>query len=292
MKQGSIVPGEHSLGIKVTRLLALAVASISCATGCVDLKAVGTFASESSIIAANKSAIDATFPQTVAYRYDKTYLNPNSEEFKTNETVTAAALNALNGYMTTLAQISANGVANVDPAFANIATGVRSLKVSDPKAQAVVTEANSLFDIFLDAAIRKDVKRLITSAAGPVDKITSYLVDQAQVTENTYTQAISATNTYWGNLTATTPKDIGLCKDSDVCKTVYILATERWHSQLTSLMKKKAAAEAAAAAFAKIKRDNAMLASNVNHLGATSVIKVLEADEPDLRSAIQSARTL
>jgi hypothetical protein len=292
MKQGTVVSGRRSLVNQVVRVLVLAVVSIVCVTGCVDLKAVGTFARESSAIARNSSAISATFPQTVAYGYDKSYLSPNSKEFKGNEAITIAALKALDGYMTTLGQISANGVTNVDPEFAKIAAGVKSLKASNAHAQAVITEVGSLFNIVLNAKIHNDVKRLILSSAVPVDKIAMYLVDQSQITVNTYAHAISATNAHWLKLTEVTSQDARLCKNSNICKTVYALAEARWRSQLSLLTRKQAAAQAAELAFIKIGADNASLVKNVNHLGAKSVIKALEADEPDLRNAIQSARTL
>jgi hypothetical protein len=263
-------------------------------SGCVDLTAVGDFAKESSVISSNKAMLDDTAAQTEARKYDTAnkFIDPTSKAFTDRLAITNHALDALNGYMTVLAQLSAGGVANVSSDFSAIGSALKSLKVTEPAVQPALNATSALVNILLDASVRSDVKKLITAAAAPVDQITAYLVDQAQTTSNTYTQAIAVNNKYWGDLTQQTDQDVKLCKSANICKLLDQLANRARAADYADLSAKAAAADAAVTAFKKIRSDNAALVANVDHLDSAALIAILKNDEPDLLTAIRNLKSL
>ncbi len=269
-------------------------------SGCgVNLSAVGDFAKESSLISSNKAMLDDTAAQTEIREYDvengiqnNNFIDPASKEFTDRLAVTNSALEALNGYMTALAQLSANGVANVSSDFSIIGTALKSLNVTDPAVQPGLNATSALVNILLDAAVRNDIEKLLRASAAPVDQITAYLVDQAQTTSNTYNQAIAVNDKFWGVLTHQTGEDIKFCNRVNLCKPVYVLANRARGADRADLSAKAAAADAAVVAFQKIRRDNAALVANVDHLDAAALITILKNDEPDLLSAIHNLKAL
>jgi hypothetical protein len=260
--------------------------------GCVDLTAVNDFAKESSLITANKAMLDDTDAQTEARKYNSSYVDPTSKAFTDRLVVTNHALDALNAYMTVLAQLSANDVANVSSDFSAMGTGLKDLHVTEPTVQSGLNAASALTNMLLDAAVRTDIKKLLTAGAQPVADITTYLIDQAQTTENTYNQAIAVNNQYWGDLTKQTRTDEQFCKTANVCSAVYLLATRARDGDSKVLSAKAAAAGAAVKALRKIRADNAALVEHVDHLDAKAVVQLLKNDEPDLMTAIRNLRTL
>jgi hypothetical protein len=58
-------------------------------------------------------------------------MDPESKAFKDRLAVTNYALQALKGYMTVLAQLSAKGVANVSSDFSRIGTAPKFFNVTD-----------------------------------------------------------------------------------------------------------------------------------------------------------------
>jgi uncharacterized protein YutE (UPF0331/DUF86 family) len=276
----------------------LPLALCAALSGCVNLSAVGDFAKESSVISANKALLDDTDAQTEAREYalalnlPNSFADPASKEFTDRLAVTAHALTALNAYMTVLAQLSAKDVANVSSEVSTIGTALKSLNVTDPKLQPGLNAATSLANILLNEVIRKDVKKLIDSAAAPVDDIANYLVDQAQTTSNTYNQAIAVSNRYWGSLTAPSKGDSELCRTANLCKTVSVLANRARDADNKNLSAKAAAADTATAAFKKIRNDNAALVKNTDHLDDKALIAMLKSDEPDLQAAIRTLKSL
>ena len=260
--------------------------------GCVNLTAVNDFAKESSVISANKAMLDDSDAQTEARKYDSSYPDPNSADFKNRLAVTNRALDALNAYMSVLAQLSANDVSNVSSDFNTIGSELKALNVTDPAVQKGVSATSALVDLLLNSVVRSDIKKLLINSAQPVADITGYLIDQAQTTANTYVQAIAVTNKYWGDLTSQTDRDKEFCKTAHLCETVYVLATRTRDADAAVLAKKNAAAMAAVKAFAKIQSDNAALVKNADHLDAKNLVDLLKADEPDLKTAINNLRAL
>lgn len=261
--------------------------------GCVNLTPVSNFAKESSVIAANKAMLDDTPAQAEAHLYaPNNFIDPTSKTFTDRLAVTNKALAALDGYMSVLAQLSASGTANVSSDFSTIGSGLKSLGITDPTVQPAITATSTLTNIVLEAVVTKDVKTLITKAAGPIDQITSYLVDQAQTTSNTYNQAIAVNNHYWGDLTQQTKQDAQFCKTTNLCKTLYGLANRAHAADVADLNAKAAVADAAVTAFKKIRTDNAALVTNVNQLDAQALVVLLKADEPYLLAAINSLKAL
>jgi hypothetical protein len=268
-------------------------------SGCsVNLSAVGDFAKEGSLISSNKAMLNDTAAQTEVREYDdqnniaSNFIDPTSKAFTDRLAVTNYALEALNGYMTVLAQFSANGVATVSSDFSTIGTAFKSLNVTDPKVQQGLDATSALTNILLDAAIRNDIKKLIIDSAAPVDQITAYLIDQAQTTSNTYNQAIAVNNKYWGDLTHQTSEDVKFCGQVNLCKPVYVLTNRARITDEADLSAKAAAAAAAVTAFQKIRRDNAALVNNVDHLDDAALVEILKNDEPDLLTAIRNLKTL
>jgi hypothetical protein len=261
-------------------------------SGCVNLTAVNDFAKEGSVIAANKAMLDDTDAQTEARKYDPSYEDPASKDFVDRLAVTNHALDALNGYMTVLAQLSANDVANVSSDFSTIGTGLKDLHVTSSAVQSGLNATSALTNLLLDAAVRGDIKKLLTASGQPIADITGYLIDQAQTTANTYSQAIAVNNKYWGDLTKQGDSDKEFCKSANLCAAVYVLATQARDVDSQSLSAKASAAEAAVAAFRKIRTDNAALVEHVDHLDDQAVIQILKNDEPDLLTAIRNLRSL
>jgi len=268
--------------------------------GCgVNLSAVGDFAKESSLISSNKAMLDDTAAQTEIREYDveegiqnSNFIDPASKEFTDRLAVTNSALKALNGYMTVLAQLSANGVASVSSDFSTIGTALKKLNVTDPAVQPGLNATSAMVNILLDAAVRNDIEKLIRASGAPVDQITAYLLDQAQTTSNTYNQAIAVNDKYWGDLTRQTSEDTKFCKRVNLCKPVYVLTNRARNADRADLSAKAAAADAAVVAFQKIRSDNAALVANVDHLDAAPLIAILKNDEPDLLTAIHNLKAL
>ncbi len=275
-------------------LLTLGVVS----SGCVNLTAVGDFAKECSLISSNKAYLDDTDAQNEAREYDNAhhiedrFIDPASKPFTDRLAVTAHALNALNEYMNILAQLSANDAPNVSSDLSPKAATLKSLKVTDPAAQAGLNAAQSLTGILLDGAVRHDVKALIKAAAAPVDEIAMYLTAQAQTTSNTYTQAIAVNNQYWNELTVQSAEDVKLCKSANLCKSIYRLANRARDEDNAKLSAKAAAADAAVNAFKKIRTDNAALVANLDTLSGKTVVAILKRDEPDLLTAVRNVKSL
>jgi hypothetical protein len=288
--------GNQGAIVRLDPMLAFALSAAL--SGCVDLSAVGDFAKESSVISANKALLDDTDAQTEVREYalalnlPNSFADPASKEFKDRLAVTGHALAALNGYMTVLAQLSAKEAANVSAEVSTIGTALESLNPSDPKLQPGLNAASALANLLLNDAIRKDIKKLIDSAAAPVDEIANYLADQAQTTSNTYTQAIAVSNRYWSSLTAPSKRDAEFCRTANLCKAVDVLADRARDADNKSLSAKAAAADTAAAALKKIRSDNAALVKNTDHLDDKALIAMLKNDEPDLQAAIRATKSL
>jgi hypothetical protein len=270
------------------------VITIACIilSGCVDLTAVSDFAKESSLISSNKAMLDDTAAQTEAHKYYDNFIDPASKAFVDRLAVTNHALDALNGYMTVLAKLSANDVANVTSDFSTIGTELKKLNVTDPAVQPAIAASSALTNLLLDATVRNDIKKLIITSAEPVDKIMAYLVDQAQTTSNTYNQAVAVNNKYWGDLTTQTKEDANFCKLANICKTLYYLADRARDADNASLNSKADAADAAVKAFKKIRVDNAALVANVDHLNGKALVAILKNDEPDLLTAVRNLKSL
>jgi hypothetical protein len=267
--------------------------------GCADMTAVGDFAKESSVISSNKAMLDDTVAQTEARDYAKhanqtpnAFADPKSKAFVDRLAVTNAALAALNAYMTVLAQLTGNDMANVSSNFSTIGSTLKSLHVTDPAVQSARNATSALVNILLDAAVRNDIKKLLTAAATPIDQITAYLADQAQTTSNTYNQAIAVNNKYWGDMTGQSAEDARFCKLANLCQTVYLLANRAHAADQADLTAKAAAADAAVVAFQKIRGDNAAMVANVDHLSDQGLIAILKNDEPYLLTAISSLKSL
>lgn len=275
----------------------LAFALCLALSGCANLSAVGDFAKESSVISANKALLDDTDAQTEAREYalalnlPNGFVDPASKEFTDRLAVTNQALAALNAYMTVLAQLSAKDVANVSSEVSTIGTALTSLNATDPKLQPALSAASALTNILLNGVIRKDIKKLIDSAAAPVDDIAGYLVDQAQTTSNTYNQAIAVSNRYWGSLTTPSKGESEFCRTANLCKVVDVLANRARDADIKNLSAKAAAADSASAAFKKIRSDNAALVKNTDHLDDKALIAMLKNDEPDLQAAIRTLKS-
>jgi hypothetical protein len=278
----------HRVSFRISSIFFAAVL----VTGCVDLSAVNDFAKESTVLSSDKGMLDDTAAQTQARSYDSTLLDPKSKEFTDRLAITNQALVALNGYMTVLAQLSANGTPSVSAQISTIDTALKSLNVSDSKLQPSMNAVGALANVLLATAVRSDIRKLVKAAAQPVDQITAYLVDQAQTTSNTYNQAIAGNNRYWGQLTAQTAQDKHFCSTSSICNAVYALVAEARDSEAASLSAKAASADAAAAAFNKIRRDNAALVTDVAHLNSKDLVATLKSDEPELVTAIRNVRSL
>lgn len=261
-------------------------------TACVDLTAVGDFAKESGLISSNKAMLDDTAAQTEAHGYDNSLSDPLAAEFKNRLAVTNHALAVLNDYMNVLAKLSGSNVGNVNSEFTTIETAFESIKITEPEVQSGLTASNALANVLLDAAVRRDIKKLITQSAEPVAQITTYLADQAQTTSNTYTQVIAFINQYWGTLSAPTEEDKEFCKRSHLCKPVYLLSARARDADIAVLNAKILEADAAVTAFTKIHKDNAALAGNVDHLNDKALVATLKQDEPDLLIAIHNLRAL
>ncbi len=130
-------------------------------SACVDLTSVADFAKESSLISSNKTVLDDTDAQTEVRDYDNqnhvtnNFIDPKSKLFTDRLAVTNAALSALDGYMTVLAQLSSNDVANVSSNFSTIGSALKSLNVTDPTVQPAVNATSALVSILLDTSIRQ-----------------------------------------------------------------------------------------------------------------------------------------
>ena len=261
--------------------LIIVLCGLAALTGCLSLTAVNDFAKESSVITANKAMLDDTDAQTIANRYDRNVLSPDSDDFKNRLAVTGACLEVLNGYMTVLAQLSGGSVSNVSSEFSKIGEGLNALNV-DPTYQAIVAAVGALTNVVLDAVVQRDLKKLIGDSKEPVDAILAYLVAQAETTRNTYVQAVAFNNKYWGDLFDT----------SRVDPIVKELGNRAHRADIASLKAKTAAADAAVVAFKKIRADNAALAANASRLDAKALIEQLKADEPYLMAAINALKAL
>lgn len=258
------------------------VACLLVLSGCLSLTAVNDFAKQSSLITANKAMMDDTEAQSLARRYNGNVLDPSSKEFTDRLAVTYACLDVLNAYMTVLAQLSGGSVGNVSSEFSKIGDGLTALKVTDPKVQTALTAASALTNLLLQNVVRSDIRRLIVSSASQVDKITEYLVAQAQTTSNTYNLAIAFNNRYWNDMyNRSTPDSV-----------TRELANRARKADIATLNAKAAAADAAIVAFQKIRADNAALVANADRLDAKSLVEQLKADEPYLMAAINALKSL
>jgi O6-methylguanine-DNA--protein-cysteine methyltransferase len=283
---------------RTVRAQFLVLALSAALSGCANLSAVGNFAQESSLISANQALLDDTDAQAQAREYGAAlhaaddFGDPASKAFTDRLSVTHQASSALQAYMTVLAQLSAGDTASVSTEVASISTAVGALNPGDPSLKPRMDAAASLSNLLLNGLVRKDLRQLIQSAAAPVDIITLYLADQAQITSNTYSQAIAVSNRYWGSLTTQSTQDIELCRSANLCKAVYALAGRARASDNADLAAKAAAADAAATAFKKIRSDHAALAAHTAHLDEKELIAQLKTDEPSLLAAIQSVHSL
>jgi len=219
-------------------------------------------------------------------------VDPESKEFRDTQAVTQAALEALNGYMKVLSELSAKDVANVSSDFSTMDPDLSTLTVTNPKVRSGLEASSALASILLDAAVRNDLKKLIVKAAEPVGQITTYLVDQAQITRNVCIQTVAANHEYWAGLTTQNPANREFCSQHTICKPLYALAKRALVTENNDLNAKAVAAEAAAKAFQKIHDDNAALVNNVDHLDAKALTEILTNDEPYLISAIRDLEAL
>lgn len=266
-------------------------------SGCVSLTAVSDFAQESSVISANKAALDDTVAQTQAYRFFQSHpayqqeipewrslADPASADFKARQQVTSAALDVLNSYMTLLAKLSAKDEASVSSGIAGIEAGLKQLNVADPKVKAGLDATAALANIILDAKVRGDVKRLVTASDPQIEQITRYLASSGEVAAIAYDLNIRINSAFWLDATRH-------CVGEN-CGPIVELEARAWHADNAELSTKAKAAKAAANAFNKIGADHAALARHASDLNAKALQEQLKLDEPLLLSAIQNLRSL
>ena len=258
-------------------------------TGCVDLTAVADFAKESSVITANEAQLNDSAALALLYANgNKSALDPNSQQYKDEVTLTQKALTALNSYMGVLAQLSASDLPSVSSETKAIGTDLANLKVSGPEATAALNATTSLTNLLLSALQQRDIKTLVVKAKDPVDTILTYLIAKATLANVNYNGAITLSNEYWSSMVNPTDSDKVFCPKSGLCQPVYVLATRARNADASDLDAKAKAAKNAAAAFTKIKADNDALAQSADHLNAQALIDALKMDEPDLLTVIHS----
>lgn len=276
-------------------ILAIAASSISLA-GCVNMAAVGDFAKSSEVVASNSQLLDAgpVQSQTLQIARDaalpasetSVLEDPNSQEFEDQQAVTVAAGKALAAYMKALNDLTSLNTTKPGSDISSISASLTKLKVADAQTASALSATQALVNLLTSHTVQLKTRTLILNSADAVDQITSYLAAQAQQVAIKYDTSSHIDVDAWTHLMVSAESNPEKCRASGACQSLNRLTRRVIQADQANFAAKAAAARAASTAFQKIQQDNRLLATNVHHLTAKDVTAQLQADAPDLETAI------